>query len=102
MAQGKKSFLQNMEITRSDNGLDAIFPATPGTQATQAQKPDPTTTKDGRKNITFKLPAQTIEHIKRFSYWERVEQWQFVADAIDAAIKAHERNNGELQPIPKR
>ena len=91
-----------MEITRSD-GLDAIFPTTSETMAQPPEtRPAPTTTKDGRKQITFKLPDSTIENIKRFSYWERVEQWQFVADAIDAAIKAHERENGELQPIPKR
>lgn len=100
--------------TDTDNGLDAMFPATDEpTQAavvpqqderqprTQPQ-PQPTTTQDGRKQITFKLPADVIDKIRAFSYWERVEQWQFVADAIQAAVDKYERKNGALQPPPKR
>ena len=49
------------------------------------RRAQPTNTKDGRKQISFKLPIKTIEQITQVSYWERIEQWKFVADAVQVA-----------------
>ena len=64
-----------------------------GTRRTQ-----PTNTKDGRKQISFKLPTKTIEQILQVSYWERIEQWKFVADAIQVAYDKIKETSTE--PLP--
>ena len=115
-----KTFADAMSIRRTDNadGLDAMFPASEQTTDTpsgdgSASRPQKqkgvgryanqiTNTKDGRQQMAFKLPVETVEQIRRMSYWERVEQWQFVADAIRAAVDKYEKTNGELKPIPDR
>ncbi len=58
----------------------------------------PTTTKDGRRQTAFKLPNKTIEQIRQVSYWERIEQWKFVADAVDAAYCKLKNNSNN--PLP--
>lgn len=121
--KNKKTFGSAMAIRRTDtaDGLDAMFPATEqatatpsgdgGTQERPKQKQkgvgkyadQPTATKDGsRQQMAFKLPVVTVEQIRRVSYWGRVEQWQFVADAVQAAIDDYESKHGTLQPIPDK
>ena len=121
-----KTFADAMAIQRTDTMFDGMFsnpataepetPATDGGSTPQAQEQpkqkqkgvgkyadQPTAIKDGsRKQMAFKLPVETMEQIRRFSYWERVEQWQFVADAVQAAVDKYEKKNGELKPIPDR
>lgn len=116
-----KTFADAMSIRRTDNadGLDAMFPASEQTTDTpsgdgSASRPQkqkgvgkyanqPTGIKDGsRQQMAFKLPVETIEQIRRVCYWGRVEQWQFVADAVQAAVEKYEKKNGALQPIPDR
>ncbi len=113
-----KTFADAMSIQRRDAIFDTMFSAQPDTTATpsgdgstpkQKQKgvgkyaDQPTVIKDGsRKQMAFKLPVETMEQIRRYSYWERVEQWQFVADAIQAAVDKYEKKNGELRPIPDK
>ncbi|MBQ5901030.1 MAG: hypothetical protein IIW86_04120 [Clostridia bacterium] len=118
-----KTFADTMAIRRPDaDGLDAMFPATEQAAATPSGEPSGdgsasrpqkqkgvgryanqiTNTKDGRQQMAFKLPVETVEQIRRMSYWERVEQWQFVADAIQAAVAKYEKTHGELKPIPDR
>lgn len=105
-----KDFTDAMAIRRTDNapdGLDAIF--TPEHSApTPKQKQRGVgkyaglsqETNDGRKQYAVKLPVNMIEKIRDYSYWQRVEQWQFVADAIRAAFDAYEQDHGEIKPRP--
>lgn len=120
----KKTFTDAMQIQRTDKMFDGMFstpepmtneptetPSGDGSAAREHPKQkqkgvgkysdQPTEIKDGsRKQMAFKLPVETIEHIRRYSYWERVEQWKFIASAVSAAVEKYEKENGTLQPIP--
>lgn len=103
----KKTFADAMAIRRSDE-LDAMFPdgSTQQGQAPAAAPGRPrrrTDTADGRQQITFKLPADIIEDLRAMAYWDRMEQWQIVADALAASIQAYKDDHGgTLEPIPKK
>jgi len=101
---GNKNFADTMAINRpdkQDDGLDAMFGAStqerPRKYANQS-----TDTKDGRKQITFKLPVQTIEKLRAMAYWRRLEQWEIVDDALLDIVAAYEKKYGKLKPIPTR
>lgn len=102
---GNKNFADTMAINRSDkqdDGLDAMFPATPQAQAPARYANQKTETKDGRKQITFKLPAATIDKLRAYSYWMRSEQWQVVDDALSEMFSRHEKIKGKIKPIPTK
>lgn len=103
MAADKKNFADTMAINRADkerDGLDAMFPATPQAQA-PARHPQTTDTKDGRKQVTFKLPAETIEKLRAYCYWLRREQWEVVDDALLELFRRQEARE-KIKPIPQR
>lgn len=110
MAKDKKTFANAMAIRRADaqDGLDAMFPASAqDTEEKATAQPhryanQKTTTADGRKQITFKLPVEIVEKIRRVAYWERMEQWQVVDEALQTFMKEYEEGGGKLKPIPER
>ena len=60
-------------------------------------KPDITPEK---RQVSFKLPMNTINDIKAICYWERKEQWQLIVEAVQDYVKEYEKKNGALKPIP--
>lgn len=111
----KKNFADTMAINRPDkDGLDAMFPASDQPQApaepaapkqtrTGKYRGQRTDTNDGRVAVTFKLPADMVDQLRAMAYWDRVEQWQIVADALSAAVEVYKTtHDGKLEPIPTR
>lgn len=102
-----------MTIRRTDNGdgLSAVIP-TEQTESSTPQKQkqkgvgrfagQPVNTKDGREQITFKMPTATIELLRRYSYWERIEQWRVVDAALTEYLNTYQKEHGELSAIPER
>ena len=108
--KNKTNFVQPIKRTDTADGLDAMFPpseqpqptATPSGDGSAPQKQkgvgkyanQKTVTDDGRKQTAFKLPQKTIQQIHVLASLEISEQWQVVADAIQAAVDKYEKENG--------
>ena len=104
-----KTFADAMAIQRTDTMFDGMFSnpataepekrATDGGSTPQAQEQpkqkqkgvgkyanQPLETSDGRKQISFKLPVETIEQIKALHWQWQIDQWQVIVRAIQSAV----------------
>lgn len=67
-------------------------------QEKQAQKQAPKPPKEIR--ATFIVDPQDIEKLKAIAYWERLKIKEVADDMIKGYIKAYEKKNGAVKPIP--
>ena len=59
-----------------------------------------TSTKDGRKQVTFKLPEHIVDQVREVAYWKRVEQWEFVAEWLQRGLDDYVKKHGAIKHIP--
>lgn len=56
--------------------------------------------RNGKDRITVQINKNTIERVKDCVYWNRLTVAQFVEEALEAALKEAEKENGK--PFQKR
>ncbi len=70
------------------------------TESPGKRKPD--APKPGETRATFLIAEEQLSKIKAIAYWERLKIKEVVKEALANYIQEYERQQGEVQPIPKR
>lgn len=109
MAKQSKDFKEQFKIDRTDinNGLDVLIPSSPAPAPapkqtrTGAYRGQRTDTDDGRTAVSFKLPTDTIEQLKKLCFHDRRPQWWVVNEGIKMMVAKYESEHGELPSMPE-
>jgi hypothetical protein len=56
----------------------------------------------GKTQVNFNIGNDTLEQVKNLAYWENTTQSEIYSSSVTKFIKAFERKNGKIKPIPPR
>lgn len=57
---------------------------------------------NGKTQVNFNISNDMLEHVKNLAYWENITQSDVYNSSVAKFIKAFEKKNGKIKPIPPR
>lgn len=57
---------------------------------------------EGETRYTTILAEETLEKLRRLSYWDRRSIKSIISIALEKHINEYQKNNGNLKPIPEK
>jgi hypothetical protein len=56
----------------------------------------------GKTQVNFNISNEMLKQVKNLAYWENVTQSDVYSNSVARFIKAFEKKNGKIRPIPPR
>ena len=94
---GKSIDLSNIPASTFNLKNSTLNKKTPSkvTKTSNDKKPPRKVTSQAKERITVQISKDTIERVKDCVYWNRLTVAQFVEEALEAALKKAEKENGK-------
>lgn len=56
----------------------------------------------GKTQVNFNISDEMLEQVKNLAYWENITHSDVYSNSVARFIKAFEKKNGKIRPIPPR